>query len=150
MSNFYWWLLSVCVGYTAFCIAHSFTSGRIHDARFLNACNYLCDYIDNNTKEDSASCPVEVIYKNKLFNVGILFERTNSRYGLYRIFINGEEAAKYHVLLQYLGGRSCTLEPVNGRDRDEVERIVFATRKLLEKQENPKPIPESKEYSYFN
>ena len=150
MSNFYWWLLSVCAGYTAFCIAHSFTAGRIHNARFLNACNYLCDYINYNTKEGSASCPVEVIYKNKLFNVGILFERTNSRYGIYRIFINGEEAAKYHVLLQYLGSRSCTLEPVNDRDQNEVERIVFATRKILEKRENPKPVRESKAKSYFN
>ena len=167
MSNFCWWLLSVCAGYTVFCIVHSFAAGGIHDARFLNACNYLCDYIKDNTKEGSAPCVVQVIYKNKLFNVCILFERTNSRYGLYRIFINGEEAAKYHVLLQYLGingeeaakyhvllqylgGRSCTLEPVNGRDQNEVERIVFATRKMLEKQENPKTVPESKAKSYFN
>lgn len=149
MSNFCLWLLSVCAGCAAFLIAYP-AADRIHNARFLNACNYLCDYINYNTKEGSAPCSVEVIYRNKLFNVGILFERTNGRYGLYRIFINGEEAAKYHVLREYCGGYHCTLEPVNNREENEVEKIVFAVVKTLKKQEDPKPIPESKKYSYFN
>lgn len=150
MCNFFWWLISVCVGYAVFCIVYSIAGGGIHDMRFLSTCDYLCDYINYNTKAGSAPRTVEVIYKNKLFNVGILFEQTNGRYGLYRISINGEDAANFHVLREYCGGRCCTLEPVNGRDENEVEKIVFAAVKMLKKQDNPKPIPESKAKSYFN
>ena len=147
----YFYVLNVLILIVTWQLSYTFLNGdgKVQTARFRNACCYICDYIEENTKRGMPPISVEVIHKNKIFQVGILAERTNSKYYIYRIFINGEEAAKYHVLT-HLCSASHEYEVVNQRDRNEVESIIYATRKMLKKQENPKPIPESKAKSYFN
>lgn len=147
----YFYVLNVLILIVTWQLSYTFLNGdgKVQLARFRNACCYICDYIEENTKRGTPPISVEVIHKNKIFKVGILAERTNSKYYIYRIFINGEEAAKYHVLC-HLCSASYEYEAENQRDRNEVESIIFATRKMLKKQENPKPIPESKAKSYFN
>ena len=147
----YFYVMNVLILIVTWQLSFTFlnSNGRCQQARFRNACGYICDYIEKNTKRGQPPIAVEIIHKNKIFNVGILMERTNSKYYIYRIFINGEEAAKYHVLC-HMCSTSHEYEVENQRDRNEVESIIFATRKMLKKQENPKPIPESKAKSYFN
>ena len=147
----YFYVLNVLILIVTWQLVYTFitSDGKVQKARFRNACCYICDYIEENTKKGHPPIEVEVIHKNKVFKVGILAERTNSKYYIYRIFINGEEAAKYHVLT-HLCSASHEYQVENGRERSEVESIIYATRKMLKKQENPKPVPESKAKSYFN
>jgi len=149
--HWYFYVLHACVLVFTWQLSYTFlnSDGKVQQARFRKACSYICDYIEKNTKCGTPPISVEVIHKNKIFHVGILVERTNSKYYIYRIFINGDEAAKYHVLC-HLCSTSHEYEVENQRNRNEVESIIYATRKMLKKRENPKPIPESKAKSYFN
>jgi len=148
--HWYFYVLHVCVLVFTWQLSYTFlnSDGRVQKARFRNACSYICDYIEENTKCGKPPISVEVIHKNKIFQVGILAERTNSKYYVYRIFINGDEAAKYHVLC-HMCSNSHEYEVENQRNRNEVESIIYATRKMLKKRENPKPVPERKAKSYF-
>lgn len=147
----YFYVMNVCICIIVWQLSYTFwrSDGWCQRARLRNACSFICDYIDENTKRGQPPIEVEVIHKNKVFKVSILEERTNCKYYIYRIFINGDEAAKYHCLCHDLF-TSNVFQEENGRHRSEVESIIYATRKMLNKQENPKPIPESKAKSYFN
>jgi hypothetical protein len=74
----------------------------------------------------------------------------NSQYSTYEIFINGNKAAIYHRL-EHMWMSSYYFEAVNKRHRDEVESIIYAGVKVINKLN--KPVKEKKdgytEYSYF-
>ena len=108
------------------------------------------EYIICNTKAGSAPCALNIIYKNKKFEIGIIETVVNYHYRTYRIFINGDEAAVYHQL-RHLWACSYYFEEINKRHKDEVISILHAGNKVLKKMSKQKEEKKDgwSEYSYF-
>jgi hypothetical protein len=124
---------------------------RYQKYRFRKALDRVHEYGIKNATNEVAPVDLNLIYKNKKFSISLLKEVVNSRYSIYRVYINGEEAGRYHQL-QHACLSSYYYEEVNKRHRDEVESIVYAARKVLRDKERPKKIKNNgyTEYSFFN
>lgn len=114
--------------------------------RFRKALDSICEHLDL-----SSDMELNIIHKNKKFAISIVKSNINNHYSTYEIFINGNKAAIYHRL-EHMWMSSYHFEEVNKRHRDEVESIIYAGVKAINKFNNP--AKEKKdgytEYSYFN
>ena len=121
------------------------TDSKYQLYRFRKALDKIDEHLNHNTAME-----LNIIHKNKKFAISIVKSKVNSQYSTYEIFINGNKAAIYHQL-QHLWMSSYYFEAVNKRHRDEVESIIYAGVRVINKLN--KPVKEKKdgytEYSYF-
>ena len=121
------------------------TDSKYQLYRFRKALDNIGDHLDR-----SSEMELNIIHKNKKFAISIVKSDVNSHYSTYEIFINGNKAAIYHQLM-HMWMSSYHFEEVNKRHRDEVESIIYAGAKIINKLN--KPVKEKKdgytEYSYF-
>lgn len=126
--------------------------GRVRKWRLRKTVENIRRYISSNILEGGRPFALSFNYKNKHFEIGILEENVNYYYKYYHIFINGDDAAKYHCL-KHTFLTSYHLEMLNGRWSSEVIELLHAGNKQLKKLEkaaNKGAVPEWKEKSYFN
>lgn len=138
-----------------FHVIHLFVSddSRYQKYRVRKSIDRIYKYIvfQNKAYKDGLKfSEVKVIYKNREFNVGIHVHKYNSHYSYYTIYINGDEAANYHML-SHLFGTYYDYEVLNKKPKHEVISIVRAAAKevkKIEKSTKEKPISEH-DFSYF-
>jgi hypothetical protein len=149
-----YWLLMFAIGITTWQLMWFFfiDDGRVQKWRLRKSVDAIRRYIKNNIIQGGLPTALTITYRNKTFEIGILEEEVNYYYKYYHIFINGDDAAKYHCL-KHCCLNSYQLEMLNGRWSHEVTEILHAGRKHLKKLEraaDKNAIPEYKEKSYFN
>ena len=130
-----------------------FDVGRMQKWRLRNAIDNVSRYLENERVENDKLLRGEVsfYYRNRKFNLGIIEHRENNVYRIYEIFINGEDAAKYHCM-QHECLRTYYFEITSGRDASEVIKIIHAANRQVRKIEKEKAdhkVPEWKANSYF-
>jgi hypothetical protein len=129
-----------------------YDEGRVQKWRLRNSVENIRMYIRNNIVQGGLPPALTITYRNKTFEIGILEEEVNYYYKYYHIFINGDDAAKFHCL-KHCFLNSYHLETLNGRWDHEVIEILHAGNKRLkrlEKEVNKNKVPDWKEKSYFN
>lgn len=127
---------------------------RHQQNKFRKALDLICEYIlkQNEAFEDGVRFnSVKVIHRQREFQVGIIKETLSHNYSTYRIFINGDEAARFHRLNKVLGS-SYYFESVNGRHKSEVREILYACSKEVKKlnKASLQKIDYYAEHSYFS
>lgn len=91
-----------------------------------------------NALESIISLPtsdLDIIYKNKQFNVNVQYKEISDTYSYYEVWINGALAATYHMLNQMYINSYCFREE-NKRRAYEVRAIVYAANKIIQKAVN--------------
>ena len=130
-----------------------FDESKYQKYRFRKALDQIHEYIMNNTQANHPPIELNIIYKNKKFAVGIIKTEVSNYYSTYQIFINGDEAGRYHKMKKsYLcSGYHYSFEEVNKRHRQEVTAIIYAANRLLKQRDKPKKEKKNgyTEYSYF-
>jgi hypothetical protein len=94
---------------------------------------------------------MNIIYKNKQFNVNVQHKEVNNVYSYYEVWINGSLAATYHRI-KGMWLSSYVFAEENNRHAWEVRSIVYAANKEIKKAVKHKKVKENgfTEYSYFN
>ena len=145
--------MSVLVSGIFYQIALSIFSekSKVQKYRFRKALDRILFDLTAKSEEGAKYPELSIIHKNRKFSIAATYEEINNRYGIYTVFINGQEAALYHRFKHDLLS-SYYLEEVNKRHMREVISIVLAGDKVLRKL--AKPVKEKRngysEYSYFN
>lgn len=147
-------LIMICCSAVTWQLMHFFVmdDGRVQKWRLRKSVESIRRYIRNNIIQGGLPTALTITYRNKTFEIGILEEEVNYYYKYYHIFINGDDAAKYHCL-KHCFLNSYQLEMFNGRHSDEVAAILHAGNKYLKKLDkvaNKGKVPAWKEKSYFN
>lgn len=125
-------------------------NSRVQKHRLRKALDRILFDLTSRSEEGPKYPELNIIHKNRKFSISITYRELNNRYGIYTIFINGQEAALYHRFKHDLIS-SYYLEEANKRHKSEVISIVLAGDKVLRKLD--KPVKEKNngysEYSYF-
>jgi hypothetical protein len=93
---------------------------------------------------------LDIIHKNKRFNVIIQFKEVSAAYNYFEVWINGSLAATFHRLTNTFNS-SYSFKEENNRHACEVRSIVYAANKVIKNAAKPKKEKKDgySEYSYF-
>ena len=150
------WFADVCIFFIPQILMWHFIflfvdhNSKYQKKKFRKSLDRIFDYLASMTADGRRYPTIDFVYKNRNFSIGLYKKEHNYHYITYEIFINGDEAGRYHRI-----GNYCTnqyyFENQNNREQSEVMEIINAAAKEVKKltKATVEKMPSWNEYSYF-